>query len=163
MDTAERAKILDRLSAGEITVSEAMRLIDGSAQPEPVEALKHEEQRMADEIPVEEWKAAEKQPGVLKIEMPEEGVILQQPSGEGGEARWVKIRVTDRRTGQKNVSITLPIGFVTFCLGIAKRFNPDMKDVDTEALMAMFKAKERGMLVEVNDEEDDKQVLIYMD
>ena len=57
MNTAERAEILDRLATGQISAAEALRLLEGQAQPQPVETLKAEARAAADEIPIEELKA----------------------------------------------------------------------------------------------------------
>lgn len=163
MDTTERAKILDRLAAGEITAAEAMRLLDGSAQAAPAEPPKEQAWSVADDIPVEEMKAE-----AIKIEAPDNMPARQESAangivGEGGKPRWLKIRVRDRVSGHNKVSITLPIGFVSLCLGIARHLNADMRHQGTDELLAFLKAEQRGMLVQAEDEEDNEQVLIYLD
>lgn len=173
MNSAERAVILDRLAAGQLSVSEAMALLDAVAAPEPIEALKAEAKAAPDvasedaapEIPVEELKADE----AIAISFPEEAIVVHKPTANGdaataeGKPRWLKIRVRDNTTGHNKVSITLPLGLVSFGLGIARRFSSEMQDVDTDELMAMLKSQQRGMLVEVQDEEDNEQVQIYVD
>lgn len=163
MDAPERAKILDRLAAGEITAAEAMGLLDGSTQAAPAEPPKEKTWPVADEIPVEEMKSE-----AIKIEVPDnmparQELVTNGIAGEGGKPRWLKIRVRDRVSGHNKVSITLPIGFVTLCLGIARRLNADMRHEGTDELMAFLKAEQRGMLVEAEDDDDNQQVLIYLD
>jgi hypothetical protein len=163
MNATERAKVLDRLAAGEITAAEAMRLLDGSAQAEPVKAVQEESWPAADEIPVEELKAE-----ALKIELPDETVSLKKAAvngdaSDGGKPRWLKIRVSDRATGHSKVNVTLPIGLVSFGLGVARHLGADIGGMGTDELLSLIKTEQRGMLVEVNDEEDDEQVLIYLE
>ena len=164
MNPTERAKILDRLAAGEISAAEAMRLLEGGAV-QPAAEWPEEVKPSAADIPVEELKA-----DVLKVELPQEASSAQHvvPNGdfvpdEGRKARWLRIQVSDMTTGRRQVNINLPIGFVSVALGIARRFNPDMRDVDTDELAAMFKSGQRGMLVDVEDEDDNKKVQIFMD
>ncbi len=163
MTPDERAKILDRLAAGELSVAEAMRLLDGSAQAEPVKATAAPTWPAADDIPVVEELKAE----ALKIELPDETMSLKKATNgdasNGGKPRWLKIRVSDRATGHNKVNVTLPIGLVSFGLGIARHFGADMGGMGTDELLTVIKSEQRGMLVEVNDEEDDEQVLIYLD
>ena len=38
-----------------------------------------------------------------------------------------------------------------------------MRDMDTDDLAAMFKSGQRGMLIDVEDDDDNKKVQIFMD
>jgi hypothetical protein len=141
-----------------------MRLLDGSAQAEPVKASAAPTWPAADDIPVVEEMKAE----TLKIELPDETVSLKKATAngevsDGGKPRWLKIRVSDRATGHSKVNVTLPIGLVSFGLGVARHFGADLGGMGTDELLTVIKNEQRGMLVEVNDEEDDEQVLIYLD
>ncbi len=186
MNAAERAEVLDRLAAGQISVTEAMRLLDQTAAPAPIESLKAAEPAAPapveslkaaapavadpDAIPVDELKAEEE----IVIRMTEEPVVVKpvvvKPAAANGDiapaadkARWLKIRVRDTATGKNKVSITLPLGMVRFALALGSRFSDDMAGMDTDELMAFFKSGERGVLVEAEDEEDNEQVQIYLD
>lgn len=167
MNAAERAEVLDRLAAGQMSVTEAMRLLDQTAAPAPVESLKAAAPAVADPdaIPIDELKAEEE----IVIRMTEEPVVVKPAAANGdiapagGKARWLKIRVRDTATGKNKVSITLPLGMVRLALALGSRFSDDMAGMDTDELMAFFKAGERGVLVEAEDEEDNEQVQIYLD
>jgi len=164
MNAAERAEILDRLAAGQISVSEAMRQLDRTAASASVESLKAEE-LAADAIPVEELKAEE----AVAIRMPEEPAILKEAIANGntapadGKPRWLKIRVRDTASDNNKVTVSLPLGLVSFGLGIAQRFSADMAGVNTDEIMALLKSGQRGVLVEVQDDEDNEHVQIYVD
>ena len=168
MNTAERAEILDRLAAGQISATEALRLLEQPTAPPPVEALKQEAKLAADEIPVEELKAQQPKVEVLKIDLSDESATYKKGSNGdtatgNGKPRWLKIRVVNRATGNQKVNVTLPIGLVSFGLGIARHFGADTGGMGTDELLTLLKSEQRGMLVEVNDEEDDEQVMIYLD
>jgi len=163
MNPDERAKILDRLAAGELSVTEAMRLLDSSATAEPAKPTAAPAWPASDDIPVEDLKAE-----AIQIELPEETVSLKQSTANDdvsgdGKPRWLKIRVSDRATGHSKVNVTLPIGLVSFGLGVARHFGADLGGLGTDELLTVIKTEQRGMLVEVNDEEDDEQVLIYLE
>ena len=118
-----------------------------------------------DAIPIDELKAEE----AITIRMPEEPVVAKPAAANGDaapaedKARWLKIRVRDTATGKNKVSITLPLGVVRLALALGSRFSDDMAGMDTDALMAFFKAGQRGVLVEAEDEEDNEHVQIYLD
>jgi hypothetical protein len=82
----------------------------------------------------------------------------------GERPRWLKIQVAQLSTGRNKVNVTLPLGIVNFGLGIARRFGADFDDdYPVEELWRMMKEGERGVLVDVEDEEDDERVQIYID
>ena len=169
MNTAERAEILERLAAGQISATEALRLLEQPAPP-PGEALKEEAklEAAADEIPVEELKAQQPKVEVLKVDLSDESAAFKKGSNGdtaagNGKPRWLKIRVVNRATGNQKVNVTLPIGLVSFGLGVARHFGADTGGMGTDELLTLLKSEQRGMLVEVNDEEDDEQVMIYLD
>lgn len=176
MNAAERAEVLDKLAAGQISVTEAMRLLDQTAVPAPVESLKAAEPVAPapveslktaepvvadpDAIPIDELKAEE----AITIRMPEKPAAANGDAAPAEDkARWLKIRVRDTATGKNKVSITLPLGVVRLALALGSRFSDDMAGMDTDALMAFFKAGQRGVLVEAEDEEDNEHVQIYLD
>lgn len=164
MNPDERAQILDRLAAGQISAVEAMRLLEGG-EPALVDEWAEGVKTTAAEIPIEELKTDGLKAESAQEAAPAKSVVLKPnfvPS-EGDNARWLKIQVSDMTTGRRQVNITLPVGLVSLALGIAKRFNADMRDKDTDELEAIFKSGQRGMLVDVEDEDDNKKVQIFLD
>ena len=163
MNPNDRNAILERLAAGEITATEAIALLDqkepvAQAAAEPsVAALK------ADEVPIEELKAEQtyKSEPFRGITITEDDMVVKK---EDQRPRWLKIRVRDLDTGRNRVSVTLPIGLVNFGFGVARRFGADFDDDQRiEDSWRMVKEGQRGMLVDVEDEEDNEQVQIYLD
>lgn len=167
MNTTVRAEILDMLAAGKISAAEAMNLLE-RVEPVPtgvqVEGLKDTAQDESDagaalerEIKID----APDDPAALKRTVPMDETYVS--SGNGDKPRWLKIRVRDRKTDRNKVTVTLPLGLVSSGLGLARRFGAETGDVDLDEMMALVKSGERGMLIEVDDDEDGEHVQIYLD
>lgn len=173
MNTKERNEILEMLAQGKITAHEAIDLLDGKSvealgesDADDVAGLKVEESTaaMADATPaVDTIKSSVSQSSdPFKIRITEDDLQLKEKNGQ--RPRWLKIRVRDLGTGRNKVNITLPLGFVSFGLGIAQRFGADFDDDhNINDMWQMIKEGERGVLVDVEDEEDNEQVQIYLD
>lgn len=172
MNTTDRNVILEMLAAGKISATEAIALLDQkepaapaeAAVEESVAALKADETvaSSAAEVPVEELKANQPtKPDPFRITITEDDMVVQK---DGQQPRWLKIRVRELDTGRNRVSVTLPIGLVNFGLGIARRFGADFDDGQrVDEIWQMVKEGQRGMLIDVEDEEDNEQVQIYLD
>lgn len=173
MNTKERNEILEMLAQGKITAHEAIDLLDGKSvealgesDADDVAGLKVEESTaaMAYATPaVDTIKSSVSQSSdPFKIRITEDDLQLKEKNGQ--RPRWLKIRVRDLGTGRNKVNITLPLGFVSFGLGIAQRFGADFDDDhNINDMWQMLKEGERGVLVDVEDEEDNEQVQIYLD
>ena len=81
----------------------------------------------------------------------------------GGKARWMRIRVTDLRTGNAKVNVNLPMGLVNVGLKMGARFAPDMENVDLDEIMASIKEGAQGKIVEVEDDDGGERVEIYVE
>lgn len=71
-------------------------------------------------------------------------------SGRGAQARQVRIRVTDSKTGRATVNLAFPLGLIKSGLDIAGQFVPEYlpkADAIRESITAGF----RGALVDVDD------------
>lgn len=176
MQTADRLEILDRLANGQISAAEALTLLEQTGgEARPVQKPADADPRAEEIGEVDLLKAMETgtpDPQALKIEIDDvpEPTYKPQPydevvtyAGNGKRPRWLRIRVRDLETGRNKVSVNLPLGIVTFGLGIARRFNPEMGEIDVDDMMTLIKQGERGLLVDVHDEEDNEHVQIYVD
>lgn len=179
MQSTDRLKILDRLANGQISAAEALALLEqaGEAIPpaETASESKTDSPKMEglDEIDLlKAMEAGSTDPKTLKIDVDEIPAPIQTPKpfdeavtypGNGKKPRWLRIRVRDLETGRNKVSVNLPLGIVTFGLGIARRFNPEMGDLDLDEMMTLIKQGERGLLVDVEDDDDNEHVQIYVD
>ncbi len=173
MNPSARNEILKLLADGKITASEAIELLDKQpAQPvaapstsEPDESLKAKEAiPLAEkELSVTDWKKSTGQAEPFDgITITEDDVVA--PGKNGQPPRWLKIRVRELDSGRNRATVTLPLGLVNFGFGIARRFGADFNEMDNvEEIWRLIKDGERGVIVDVEDEEDNHHVQIYLD
>jgi hypothetical protein len=93
----------------------------------------------------------------------EEGAGKGERPESGGKARWMRIRVTDLKTGRAKVNVNLPMGLVDFGMKMGARFAPEMENVDLDEIMEAIKEGAQGKIVEVEDDEDNERVQIYIE
>lgn len=93
----------------------------------------------------------------------EEGATKDEQSAPGGQARWMRIRVTDLNTGRAKVNVNLPMGLVGLGVKMGARFAPEMEDIDLDEVIQAIKDGAQGKIVEVEDEEDNERVQIYIE
>jgi len=86
-----------------------------------------------------------------------------RPSGMGGPARWLRIRVTDTRTGRSKASVQLPLSMVDAGIKIGARFVPEVDGVDMTSVMDAVRAGVTGKIIDVVDDEDGDHVEIYVE
>ncbi|KAA3648011.1 MAG: hypothetical protein DWQ07_03195 [Chloroflexi bacterium] len=77
-----------------------------------------------------------------------------------GEGRYMRVRVTDSRSGKTKVSVNLPLGLVDAGLNIASNFVPD---IGVEDVSEAIKSGMTGKIVDVHDEEDGEHVEIFIE
>jgi hypothetical protein len=166
-EKVSREEVLDLLSRGKISIDEAVNLLEGSAQEE--EPVPAGEPLYKPEM--EEGYGGEE---VLKIKVSEETAFADQMdfdelpaapkgNGNGHTLRWLRVQVTDSKTGKRKVSVNVPFAMVKFGLGVAKVFSPEMKGVDLDEVSKMFDSAEAGLLVDVQDEESNEHVKIFFE
>ncbi|GAB4412461.1 MAG: hypothetical protein Kow00106_07090 [Anaerolineae bacterium] len=144
---ATRKEILQMLAEGTIDVNRAAELLSAAQ----------------DELPAAETPAAASPP-------PEESAAshtVAEPEmtakpKRGG--RWLRIHVSDLRTGRSRVRVNVPLGLVRFGLRIGSRFTDELdEDLARDVIAALEEGAVDGTLVEVEDEEDNERVHIFVD
>jgi hypothetical protein len=80
------------------------------------------------------------------------------PSASGGH--WLRVRVTDTRSGKTKATVNLPLGMMEAGLNIASQYAPD---VAFDELMDAINAGAQGKLIDVVDEVDGEHVEIFID
>ena len=144
MSKPSRIEILELLSNGKITAAEAAKILsDLSASAEATKADETKTEATKTEIPVVE-------------EVP--------PSAEGGkEPSWFRVRVANLDTGKNRVSVNIPVRMMKFGLKIGRKFTPDMGKLDWNELNGMIQEMKSGVLVDVQDEDSNEHVQVYLD
>ncbi|HXF84031.1 MAG TPA: hypothetical protein VNK49_01460 [Anaerolineales bacterium] len=85
-----------------------------------------------------------------------------RPPGMSG-ARWLRIRVTDTRTGRSKASVQIPLALVDAGLKIGAHFAPQVEGVDMSNVMEALRSGMTGKIIDVVDEEDGEHVEIYVE
>jgi len=87
------------------------------------------------------------------------------PRGPGmpGGARWLRIRVTDIRTGRSKASVQIPLALVDAGMKIGAHFAPEVEGVDMSNVMEALRSGVTGKIIDVTDEEDGEHVEIYVE
>lgn len=139
MNSEDRREILGMVASGKIDIDEATRLLSGVEidKPEQEESIK-----------------------ILKEEEPQ--VPMVEGSGNGGRPRWFHVHVSDMKTGKSKVKVNIPIRLVKYGLSIGKRFAPEVAGLDVDEL-SRYMSNEKGLLVDVQDDEEGERVLIFVD
>lgn len=140
---ATRKEILERLTAGEIDVTQATELLSavGTAPAEPPAPS----QASTPPIPVTPVRRAE------------------PVTGNSGR-RWLHVHVSDLANGESRVRVNVPLGLVNFGLKIGARFTNELDDEMVNDVMEVLQDDEfTGTLVEVEDMKDNERVHIYID
>lgn len=149
-----RLEVLDLLARGKITIDEAERLLDqtgdaAAAETEPVTKA---------QAPVETAVLKEKERPISVVEE----LAPARFDGSGSEPRWLRIRVGDLDTGRDKVTVNIPFGMVKFGMGMARMFGGE-KAAQLGQWEEMIATAGTGVLVDVEDEESNEHVRIYVE
>ena len=77
--------------------------------------------------------------------------------------RWLRIRVTDVRTGRSKASVQIPLALVDAGMKIGAHFAPEVEGVDMSNVMEAVRTGMTGKIIDVTDEEDGEHVEIYVE
>ena len=168
-----RKEALELLARGKISIDEAVALIEqpqrqdiskesadpiykaeipGNLDNELVNGIKIDDPLESnDDFPANKHK--------LKIEEIEPSEA--KPTGK--QPSWLRIRVGQLESGKNRVSVNIPFGMVKFGLGIARVFSPEIEGVDFNGINDVISKAETGLLVDVQDEESNEHVQIYLE
>ncbi|MBL8101509.1 MAG: hypothetical protein JNM02_03180 [Anaerolineales bacterium] len=86
-----------------------------------------------------------------------------RPPGLGGGARWLRVRVTDVRTGRSKASVQIPLALVDAGMKIGAHFAPEVQGVDMSNVMEALRMGVTGKIIDVVDEEDGEHVEIFVE
>jgi hypothetical protein len=75
----------------------------------------------------------------------------------------MRIRVTDLDGDRAAVNVNLPMRLVNVALRLGAQFIPEEEDIDLEQLAEALKDGLTGKIVDVIDEEEGRQVEIYVE
>ena len=84
-----------------------------------------------------------------------------QPAGGG--AKWLRVRVTDLKSGRPTVNVNLPMSLVSVGLKLGAQFVPDTEGIDFRQVQEALRAGLTGKIVDVEDIEEGQRVEIYVE
>jgi SHOCT-like domain len=83
--------------------------------------------------------------------------------GMPGTPRWLRIRVTDVRTGRSKASVQIPLALVDAGMKIGAHYAPEVEGVNMSNVMEAIRSGVTGKIIDVTDEEDGEHVEIYVE
>ena len=86
-----------------------------------------------------------------------------RPAAQEGDSKWMRIRVTDLDGDRAAVNVNLPMRLVSVALRLGAQFIPEEEDINLEELAEALQAGLTGKIVDVIDEEEGRQVEIYVE
>ena len=143
MSTVSRQEILNLLAAGKINAAEAAELLNNAATETEVT---DKEELLKAEFDVE----------------PDIKIVDPMPA-KPKNGRWFRVRVKNLETGKNKVTVNIPMPMVKFGLKIGRQFSPDLNELDLDEMYAAIGESEQGMIVDVQDEESNEHVQVFID
>jgi hypothetical protein len=137
MSTNRKREILDLLESGKINAEEAAKMLNEVAAGS-----------------AEDAEAVEAQTGSTKL--------ATKTSGGNGPSMF-RVRVRNLETGDSKVSVNIPLRMLKFGLKLGGRFSPELEGFDINEINEMMTDMEIGMLVEVENEESNEHVQVYVE
>jgi hypothetical protein len=83
--------------------------------------------------------------------------------GMPGAPRWLRIRVTDVRSGRSKASVQIPLALVDAGMKIGAHFAPEVEGVDMTNVMEAVRSGMVGKIIDVTDDQDGEHVEIYVE
>lgn len=150
MNETQRKEILDLLAQGKISIDETVQMLSeednlpSSSIDEPVHKVDIST-NSPDEIGSEKDQKVEK-----------------SVSGEN-RPKWLRIKVSNLENGKNKVSINIPFGLVEFGIGIANVFSPPNDQFKFDRVKEFVAASEPGILIDVEDNDSNEHVKVFLD
>lgn len=87
----------------------------------------------------------------------------ENPPTAGTQPRWFRVRITDLKTGKSKVNVNIPMALVNVGIKMGARFVPEAEGVDYDELAAAIQSGAQGKVVDVEDEESEEHVEIFVE
>ncbi len=84
-----------------------------------------------------------------------------KPVTPKGDAQWLRIRVTDSKSGKNKVNVNFPISLISIATKFVKP--EQIHGVDLNEVIAAIKEGAKGRIVDVVDEDEGTQVEIVIE
>ena len=85
------------------------------------------------------------------------------PHPPGRDARLLRVRITDLKTGKTKVNVNIPMGLVNVGIKLGARFTPASAGVNYDEIMDAIKSGASGKLVDLEDVESGEHVEVWVE
>lgn len=159
----ERRKILEQVAAGQMNAQDAARVLkeatEASKQPAPPPLP---EPPVAPEPPLPSEPPVAPEPPRILIE--EADLAATKEADPAGKVpTWLHIRITDQATGKRKVNVNIPLRLLKVGWKIGRGFVPELQHIEWDDLIASLNQGQVGSLIDVEDDDDNTRVQIYVD
>ena len=80
-----------------------------------------------------------------------------------GNARWLRVRVTDMASGRSKATVQIPISLIDAGMKIGAHFAPEIDGVELDEVIAALRSGMTGKIIDVTDDEDGEHVEIFVE
>jgi hypothetical protein len=80
-----------------------------------------------------------------------------------GNAKWLRVRVTDVNTGRSKATVQIPISLMEAGMKIGAHFAPEIDGVNMDQLMEALRTGVTGKIIDVTDGDDGEHVEIFVE
>lgn len=85
------------------------------------------------------------------------------PGVSAGTAKWLRVRVTDLRTGRSKATVQIPLALMDAGMKIGAHFAPEIDGVNMDQLMNALRSGVTGKIIDATDDEDGEHVEIFVE
>jgi hypothetical protein len=89
--------------------------------------------------------------------------VASMKQSNGSKGRWFRVRVKNLETGKNKVSVNIPMPMVKFGLKIGRQFSSELDQLNLDEMYNAMGNMENGMIVDVQDEESNEHVQVFID
>jgi hypothetical protein len=90
-------------------------------------------------------------------------IAPRPPYPSGRDARLLRVRITDLKSGKTKVNVNIPMGLVNVGVRLGARFMPANADVDFDEIMAAIDAGTTGKVVDVEEVEEGERIEVWIE
>ena len=83
--------------------------------------------------------------------------------GASPRARRLRVQVSELGSGKVKVNVNVPLDLLDVGLKMGARFAPDMAGMDLQAVKDAIKEGLQGKVMDVEDEEEDERVEVFVE
>lgn len=82
------------------------------------------------------------------------------PLKGASEARWFRVRVTDKASGRTKVNVNIPIGLVNVGIKMGARFAPELDQGQYGHLLEAIRGGRQGKVIDIEEEGEHVEIFV---